>query len=200
MTDLINNAGISTPDHPKETVGSISRSQMMDVFNTNVAGVAAITSASGVLKSSDGKVINISSGMGSLSITKATSTYSPSYRCSKAAVNMLTVCFAKDFPGTSFATVHPGWVQTDMGGSGGRTADIGVEESARGIVQVAFDFILLILLVFELARYRASTVSFFSRCCLGLRIVRVDSLLTGKEKNFPGEKEVQFGYKTVLLY
>ena len=115
---------------------------MMDVFNTNVASVAAVTSASGVLKSSNGKVINISSSMGSLSITKATSTYSPSYRCSKAAVNMLTVCFAKDFPGTSFATVHPGWVQTDMGGSGGRTADIGVEESARGIVQVPFDLFI----------------------------------------------------------
>ena len=82
--------------------------------------------------------MNISSGMGSISITKATSTYAPSYRCSKAALNMLTTCFAKDFPGTSFATVHPGWVQTDMGGSGGRTADIGVEESARGIVQVSF--------------------------------------------------------------
>ena len=136
MTDLINNAGISTPDHPKETVGSIARSQMMDVFNTNVASVAAVTTASGVLEGSGGKVINISSGMGSLSITKATSTYSPSYRCSKAALNMLTVCFAKDFPETSFAAVHPGWVQTDMGGSGGRTADIGVEESAGGIVKV----------------------------------------------------------------
>ena len=136
MTDLINNAGISTPDHPKETVGSIARSQMMDVFNTNVASVAAVTTASGVLEGSGGKVVNIRSGMGSLSITKATSTYSPSYRCSKAALNMLTVCFAKDFPETSFAAVHPGWVQTDMGGSGGRTADIGVEESAGGIVKV----------------------------------------------------------------
>ena len=76
MTDLINNAGISTPDHPKETAGSISRSQMMEVFNTNVASVAAITSASGVLKSSDGKVINISSGMGS-SVSRFGSSCSP---------------------------------------------------------------------------------------------------------------------------
>ena len=138
VTDLINNAGISTPDHPNEKVGSITRSEMIDVFNTNVASVAAITTASGVLDKEGGKVVNISSGMGSISITKATATYAPSYRCSKAALNMLTTCFAKDFPGTSFATVHPGWVQTDMGGSGGRTADIGVEESARGIVQVSF--------------------------------------------------------------
>ena len=149
---------------------------MLDVFNTNVASVAAVTSASGVLNCSDGKVINISSGMGSLSITKATSTYSPSYRCSKAAVNMLTVCFAKDFPGTSFAVVHPGWVQTDMGGSGGRTADIGVEESARGIVQVALGLILSL-----------TRLSVLFRCCLGWRTARVGSLSTGKEKNFPGE-------------
>ena len=88
VTDLINNAGISTPDHPNEKVGSITRSEMMDVFNTNVASVAAITTASGVLDKEGGKVVNISSGMGSISITKATATYAPSYRCSKAALNM----------------------------------------------------------------------------------------------------------------
>ena len=83
------------------------------------------------------QVLNISSGMGSLSRTSCGSqpgilpSGSPSYRCSKAAVNMLTVCFANQFPDVSFALVHPGWVQTDMGGSAGRTADIGVEEAAR---------------------------------------------------------------------
>ena len=33
-------------------------------------------------------------------------------------------------------SVHPGWVQTDMGGAAGRTADISVEESVAGIYQV----------------------------------------------------------------
>ena len=37
VTDLINNSGISTPDHPNKKVGSITRSEMMGVFNTNVA-------------------------------------------------------------------------------------------------------------------------------------------------------------------
>ena len=32
--------------------------------------------------------------------------------------------------------LHPGWVQTDMGGAGGRSADIDVDTSVQGIVQV----------------------------------------------------------------
>jgi NAD(P)-dependent dehydrogenase (short-subunit alcohol dehydrogenase family) len=134
VTELINNAGISTPDHPHETPGSIVRAHMMDVFSTNVAGVAAVTNGCGVLDRPGGKVVTISSSMASLALTKAAN--STSYRCSKAAVNMLIVCFAKQFPDTIFAMVHPGWVQTDMGGAAGRTADISVEESAGGIVQV----------------------------------------------------------------
>lgn len=164
MTDLINNAGVSTPDHPHETVATIVRERMMEVFNVNIASVAAVTSSCGVLDSPGGKVtshshhqhhqshyqhyydhlqfqvVNISSGMGSLTsvgqFPGVQGGGSPSYRCSKAALNMLTVCFSKQFPDTTFAMVHPGWVQTDMGGSAGRTADIGVEESVAGIVRV----------------------------------------------------------------
>ena len=61
VTELINNAGISTPDHPHEAVGSIVRAEMMAVFNTNVAGVAAVITASGVLEERGGKVVNVSS-------------------------------------------------------------------------------------------------------------------------------------------
>merc|ERR1712098_373974 len=80
---------------------------------------------------------NISSSMGSVATTLNTgSYYATSYRCSKAALNMLTSCFSLKFPNTYFAMVHPGWVQTDMGGSGGRTADISVDESVSGIFDV----------------------------------------------------------------
>jgi len=136
---LINNAGISTPGHPVEDPNAIVRQEMLDVFNTNVGGVARVTEACGVLTNTvpGGKVINISSSMGSIGRTLASrSYYATSYRCSKAAVNMLTSCFSLQFPNTYFAMVHPGWVQTDMGGRGGRTADISVEESARGIFTV----------------------------------------------------------------
>ena len=135
---LVNNAGISTPGHPVEDPDAIIRKEMVAVFDTNVAGVARVTEACGVLSNGDGgKVINISSGMGSVGRTLSSgSYYATSYRCSKAALNMLTACFSLQFPNTFFSMVHPGWVQTDMGGSGGRTADISVQESASGIFTV----------------------------------------------------------------
>ena len=50
--------------------------------------------------------------------------------------NMLTACLAVQHPHLTFLMLSPGWVQTDMGGAGGRTADIGVEESVAGIYKV----------------------------------------------------------------
>merc|ERR1712013_524531 len=131
---LVNNAGISTPGHPVEDPDAIIRKEMLSVFDTNVAGVARVTEACGVLSNGDGgKVINISSGMGSVGRTLSSgSYYATSYRCSKAALNMLTACFSLQFPNTFFSMVHPGWVQTDMGGSGGRTADISVHNQQVG--------------------------------------------------------------------
>ena len=52
---------------------------------------------------------------------------------------MLMRCFAQEMgPATDivFAAVHPGWVSTDMGSAGGRTADIGAEESVRGVLKL----------------------------------------------------------------
>ena len=49
---------------------------------------------------------------------------------------MLTACQALQYPHVTFLMVHPGWVQTDMGGAGGITADIGVDESVSGIFDV----------------------------------------------------------------
>ena len=49
---------------------------------------------------------------------------------------MMTACLVLEHPHLVFLMVHPGWVQTDMGGAGGRTADLSVEESAEGVVRV----------------------------------------------------------------
>ena len=49
---------------------------------------------------------------------------------------MMTACLALEHPHLVFLMVHPGWVQTDMGGAGGRTADLSVEESAEGVIKV----------------------------------------------------------------
>lgn len=56
------------------------------------------------------------------------------YRASKAAVLNLGRNLAVDLKGLGIAVgiYHPGWVQTDMGGS---SADITVEDAARGLMQ-----------------------------------------------------------------
>ncbi|XP_032626221.1 C-signal-like [Chelonoidis abingdonii] len=57
------------------------------------------------------------------------------YRCSKAALNMLTKCQSLGYGGDGILSiaVHPGWVQTDMGSF---TAPLTVDASVRGILNV----------------------------------------------------------------
>ena len=59
-----------------------------------------------------------------------------SYHCSKAALNMLTKCFADEFKNVTFLSVSPGWVQTDMGSSNNRNPPLTITESAQGIFTV----------------------------------------------------------------
>ncbi|XP_027562467.1 uncharacterized protein LOC113979205, partial [Neopelma chrysocephalum] len=49
-----------------------------------------------------------------------------SYRCSKAALNMLNKCQSLAYKehGILCIALHPGWVQTDMGSSAGHTVGI----------------------------------------------------------------------------
>ena len=57
------------------------------------------------------------------------------YRASKAALNMLTNTLAKELGKDGFICVvfHPGWVQTDMGGS---SAPVTPSESIGGMIKV----------------------------------------------------------------
>ena len=59
---------------------------------------------------------------------------SSAYRVSKAALNALTRILAKQSARVHVNSVCPGWVQTDMGGSG---ASRTVQEGAKGIVWAA---------------------------------------------------------------
>ena len=136
---LINNAGVAAKNHPVDPPDNVDRKDALKLFNINVCGVARVTQASGVLRPENkgGKVINISSKQGSIGSLNSSPGIRPSrgatYKASKAAQNMLTACLALEHPHLIFLMVNPGWVRTDMGGAGGRTADLSVEESAGGV-------------------------------------------------------------------
>ena len=78
------------------------------------------------------RVVTITSQMGALSLDMPVAY---AYCTSKAAINKFMKLAALELAkeGISVCLIHPGWVQTDMGGP---KADITPEESASGIVNV----------------------------------------------------------------
>ncbi|WP_179211559.1 SDR family NAD(P)-dependent oxidoreductase [Secundilactobacillus pentosiphilus] len=118
---LLNNAGISggAPKKPSETSDAFLRK----VFDTNFFGTTAmVRTALPLLKKAPfGKILNVSSEMGSLtaSMDKNSLFYhlnSFAYSASKSAVNWITVSFAKELEGTSVTvnSVDPGMTATDL--------------------------------------------------------------------------------------
>ncbi len=134
---LVNNAGISNKDHPDDLASNTGPEEFEMIMRTNVTGVLHMTqSFLPLLRKSDSpRVINISSALGSLTESPRFST--TSYQCSKAALNMLTKCFAHDAQDVIFVSMHPGWVKKDMGSSKNRVPPVSVEDSAKGILDVA---------------------------------------------------------------
>ena len=120
---LVNNAGISI--HDGNTAPSeLSLAVFKRTFDTNVFGAFAVTQAMLPLirKSSAGRIINVSSPMGSLSLhsdpESAMSHMPPllAYCSSKTAMNALTVFFARELreTGIKVNSVSPGYVATDL--------------------------------------------------------------------------------------
>lgn len=127
---LINNAGVL---HSGERFGALSAAHLEDSFRTNAAGPLLLTEALAPTLSDGGCVANVSSQLGSIANTTRFGT--PGYNISKAAQNMATVLLAHALHDRAIKVValHPGWVQTDMGGAG---AQITVEESVIGLLRV----------------------------------------------------------------
>ncbi len=134
---LVNNAGIAIwPQDPLQ----FDVAAFQKTYDTNVFGTLRVTGAMHELlrASGRGRVVNMSSSLGSLSLTlqQPERTILPAYNSSKAAVNALTVIYAnllgKD--GIKVNAACPGFTATDLNQHRGMRS---VEEGAATPVRLA---------------------------------------------------------------
>ncbi len=131
---LINNAGMIGPERSQQSLTTMDYEGWAEAFAVNtMAPLRMLQTLLPNLKSaSQGKVATITSQMGAMSVDM---TVAYAYCSAKAAVNkvmkLAAIELARD--GISSCLIHPGWVQTDMGGP---QAAITPEESAAGIFNV----------------------------------------------------------------
>ena len=124
---LVNNAGIMLEEEDADAEQGIQI--IRDTMQTNVYGPLLLSRlAIPIMKSRRrGRIVNLSSGMGSLSEMGPGYV---AYRMSKAGINVVTRVLAAETQGLGILvnSVDPGWVQTSMGGPGAsRTVQKGAE-------------------------------------------------------------------------
>lgn len=128
---LINNAGI----YPESSLGDIDFEDWAAAFKINTMAPLKMAEAfmTHVAASRLKKIATLSSKMGSLDDNTSGGSYI--YRTSKTAVNMVMKSLSKDLYryGIAVVTLHPGWVQTDMGGPNGL---INTQTSVAGLRKV----------------------------------------------------------------
>jgi NAD(P)-dependent dehydrogenase (short-subunit alcohol dehydrogenase family) len=132
---LICNAGIGGDGGQRaQVLGSFDADGMRQIFEVNTLAplMMAESFVELVARSQQKKLIAITSILGSLANNNG-GRYA--YRASKTALNMEWNCLAKELAGRGVICValHPGWVQTDMGGP---TATLTIEQSVPSMVKV----------------------------------------------------------------
>jgi NAD(P)-dependent dehydrogenase (short-subunit alcohol dehydrogenase family) len=150
---LVNNAaishtlrqpGASIEEHAKSTAPSIvSLEEVRAVWDTNVFGVLAVYQAMLPLlrKSSDARIVNVSSGVGSLTLNADPafpyrSIFGPVYPASKTALNGITLAMMIELESTGIKVnlVSPAFTSTNLNGFAGTES---VEDGSREVVRVA---------------------------------------------------------------
>jgi NAD(P)-dependent dehydrogenase (short-subunit alcohol dehydrogenase family) len=129
---LVNNAAILYDTW--QGAADADLDQVHQALETNLLGAWRVTQSflPQLRASPAGRIVNVSSGAGAIHDMGGGT---PAYRVSKAALNALTRVFAAELRGDGILVnaVCPGWVATDMGGSGGRP----VADGAAGVVWAA---------------------------------------------------------------
>jgi len=140
---LINNAGVNLDRRLPPS--QLELTVLRNTYETNVFGMFSVIKAMLPLvkKSPAGRIVNLSSGLASLSSNNDPESDAEkygvnllAYMSSKTAVNALTVLFAKELKGTPIKinSADPGFTATDLNGhTGYRT----VEEGASIVVKLA---------------------------------------------------------------
>jgi NAD(P)-dependent dehydrogenase (short-subunit alcohol dehydrogenase family) len=130
---LFNNAGVS--GGKRQEFGEVTTEPWLAAFQTNTIGPLLMVQAfAGQVATSDRKVIAcMGTQMASIGDNRSGNSYT--YRSTKAALHMVVKSLAVDLrpKGIIAVVLHPGWVQTDMGGAG---AILKPAESVRGLRRV----------------------------------------------------------------
>jgi NAD(P)-dependent dehydrogenase (short-subunit alcohol dehydrogenase family) len=130
---LVNNAAISNDDGQRGVDADLDR--VKEALEANLFGAWRLCEIAIPLmrRNGYGRIVNVSTGLAALEDMGGGS---PGYRVSKTALNVLTRILASELRGSGILVnaVNPGWVQTDMGGSG---ATRPVEDGAESLVWAA---------------------------------------------------------------
>ena len=137
---LINNAGINGlalgAGARDRDLLSIDPEVFLGQVRVNAVGPLLVTRALLPLldAGTDPVILNVSSQLGSMEVG-LTMGSDLGYNVSKAALNMVTVRSAAELGGRGITSVcvHPGWVQTDMGGP---TAAVTTVDSAASLLKI----------------------------------------------------------------
>ncbi len=149
---LVNNAAISNTRKGSlslEEYAALSKAsnasldEVREVWETNVFGVLAVYQAMLPLirQSSDGRIVNVSSGVGSLTTNADPSfpyhaIFGPIYPASKTALNAVTLAMMIELEATDIKInlVSPAFTSTNLNGYAGTAS---VEDGSREVVRVA---------------------------------------------------------------
>lgn len=149
---LVNNAGISNNRTGPVTMAEftqtsaasiVSIDEVRAIWDTNVFGVLAVYQAMLPLLrlSSDARIVNVSSGVGSLAANADPAfpyrnIYTPGYAASKTALNGITLAMMIELEGSGIKVnlVSPGFTSTALNNFEGTES---IEDGSREVVRVA---------------------------------------------------------------
>ena len=136
---LVNNAGVYLDSEDLDEFPSfmdVTPEILEQTFNTNLFGSMILSQASLPVLSTNGLIINITSGGGKLNTSGDRSGHI-AYRTSKTALNAFTKAFSKQKnpKNVKMIAICPGWVQTEMGGPNApRTVYEGANDILKAIL------------------------------------------------------------------